>query len=114
MLALDFHEIQKNLEKQKKALVERVQKQETTEKSNGFINPDSSDLAGRYRQQNRDKLLLARAGHQLANIERALERLAEGSYGKCTQCGNLIQPERLNVMPAAALCIRCQQQKEHR
>jgi RNA polymerase-binding protein DksA len=112
MLVLDLREIQQSLESQKEVLLNRLHSQEITNESGEIINPDRSDLAGQYRKQNRDKLLLARAGQQLADIERALDRLADGGYGKCTQCGDAIPPERLQVMPAAALCIDCQQQQE--
>jgi len=112
MLVLDLHEIKLNLENQKEILIERLQSQESTNESGEIINPDRSDLASRYRQRNREKLLLARAGQQLADIELALDRLTDGSYGKCIQCENPIQPERLLVMPAAALCIDCQHQEE--
>jgi DnaK suppressor protein len=40
-------------------------------------------------------------------IDAALRRLDEGTYGRCEQCGAHIQPERLVVLPWAGLCIRC-------
>lgn len=112
MLILDYQEIRRNLEKQKTILIERLQNQEEIGETQDAINPNRSDLASRYRRQDRDKLLLARAGQQLTETERALERLADGNYGSCTACGQAIRPERLAVMPAAALCIYCQQQEE--
>lgn len=112
MLVLDHQEIRRNLERQKVILRERLQNQAETDEAQGAINPNRSDLASRYGQQDRDKLLLARAQQQLTEIERALERLADGSYGSCTACGQAIRSERLDVMPAAALCIHCQQQEE--
>ncbi|MGE3745152.1 MAG: TraR/DksA family transcriptional regulator [Sphingomonadaceae bacterium] len=40
-------------------------------------------------------------------ITKALARLEVGTYGICTACGSAISPKRLEVMPAAALCIGC-------
>ena len=40
-------------------------------------------------------------------IERALEKLAEGSYGTCDRCGEPIPPGRLKVAPESALCVAC-------
>jgi DnaK suppressor protein len=40
-------------------------------------------------------------------IERALAKLAEGSYGRCDSCGDEIAPERLEALPAATLCVAC-------
>jgi len=44
----------------------------------------------------------------LAQIDRALERLAEGSYGICERCGKPVGSERLHVRPWATLCIQDQ------
>jgi RNA polymerase-binding transcription factor DksA len=62
--------------------LERLHSQETSNESGEIVNSDRSDLADQYRKQNRDKLQLACAGQQLVKIERALERLADGCYGK--------------------------------
>ena len=43
----------------------------------------------------------------LARIEIALNRLAEGEYGWCAECGEPIAFRRLEIDPAAALCIGC-------
>lgn len=37
----------------------------------------------------------------------ALVRIKTGKYGKCENCGKQIEPERLEVMPTATLCIAC-------
>ncbi len=41
----------------------------------------------------------------LADVVRAEEKLAEGSYGVCDVCGNPIPPARLEALPWAALCV---------
>ncbi|HUR86012.1 MAG TPA: TraR/DksA C4-type zinc finger protein [Solirubrobacteraceae bacterium] len=43
----------------------------------------------------------------LARIERALEKLDEGSYGVCDACGEPIAPGRLEAMPDSVLCVEC-------
>jgi RNA polymerase-binding protein DksA len=43
----------------------------------------------------------------IAEIDRALAKLEEGSYGRCDNCGVEIPPERLEARPATALCINC-------
>ena len=47
-----------------------------------------------------------RAG-ELARIEAALKRLDEGDYGFCLDCGEDIADKRLEIDPAASLCIKC-------
>jgi DnaK suppressor protein len=41
------------------------------------------------------------------DVERALEKLDEGTYGTCDGCGGAIGPERLEAFPWAVLCVTC-------
>ncbi|MDD4269489.1 MAG: TraR/DksA family transcriptional regulator [Pirellulaceae bacterium] len=49
---------------------------------------------------------------ELARIEIALERMREGQYGICEGCGCNIPMARLNALPYATLCIKCQRESE--
>ncbi|MEU7380473.1 MULTISPECIES: TraR/DksA C4-type zinc finger protein [unclassified Streptomyces] len=51
--------------------------------------------------------LLAQARDHLTDLDRALERLKEGDYGRCEGCGEPIPTQRLEVRPAARTCVRC-------
>jgi len=51
--------------------------------------------------------LLERARGRLADIDRALARIAEGGYGTCERCGQPIAAGRLAARPAARTCIGC-------
>ncbi|MFF3753771.1 TraR/DksA family transcriptional regulator [Streptomyces sp. NPDC002018] len=51
--------------------------------------------------------LLARAREHLDDLDRALERLERGDYGRCEVCGEPIPAERLEARPAARTCVRC-------
>ena len=51
---------------------------------------------------------------ELHAIEAALRRVADESYGECTDCGEMIPRARLDANPAAARCIGCQQRVEAR
>jgi DnaK suppressor protein len=42
-----------------------------------------------------------------ARVARALEKLAQGSYGVCDTCGDPIAPARLRAAPESVLCIEC-------
>jgi RNA polymerase-binding protein DksA len=48
----------------------------------------------------------------LAQVEDALERMDKGTYGVCERCGEEIDYARLEAIPHASLCIRCQQHLE--
>jgi DnaK suppressor protein len=49
----------------------------------------------------------------LLDIERALQRIEDGSFGECLECGELIAPGRLQANPTATLCIGCAEAREH-
>ena len=51
--------------------------------------------------------LLESAREQVAALDDALRRLAEGRYGVCDRCGQPIGAERLAARPAAVTCVRC-------
>ena len=48
--------------------------------------------------------VLQEAETTLERVDAALVRLADGSYGTCTQCGAVITEERLRVVPTAEVC----------
>ena len=47
----------------------------------------------------------------LADVDRALAKLDEGSYGICDRCGRPITPERLEAIPSATLCVTCRSRR---
>jgi DnaK suppressor protein len=58
-----------------------------------------------------DAVGAAEAERDLAELQRvdaALQRIADGSYGRCTDCGEPIPTRRLRAQPSAARCARCQ------
>ena len=44
---------------------------------------------------------------RLQRIDAALKRIEDGGYGECLECGEPIPPRRLEIDPAAALCVSC-------
>ena len=53
---------------------------------------------------------LDRDSNMLRQIRRALARINDGSYGVCLHCEEDISPKRVNAVPWAAYCIKCQEQ----
>ena len=47
----------------------------------------------------------------LRDVERALERIDDGTYGLCERCGKPIDRDRLDARPWALLCIDCKQKR---
>ncbi|MDD0811632.1 TraR/DksA family transcriptional regulator [Curvibacter sp. RS43] len=50
---------------------------------------------------------------EIAAIDAALQRIADGHYGTCTECGTDIPAARLHAAPQAERCIHCQEALEH-
>jgi RNA polymerase-binding transcription factor DksA len=59
----------------------------------------------------RERLMTVREEYltRIRMIENALERVADGSYGACSRCGQPIASARLKALPFAAYCITCQE-----
>ncbi|MEA2497809.1 MAG: hypothetical protein QOH26_214 [Actinomycetota bacterium] len=53
--------------------------------------------------------LIEQLGATRQEVRAALQRLEDGTYGKCVNCGKEIPAERLEAIPAAALCLECKQ-----
>ena len=59
-----------------------------------------------------DYSLEENSAHVLDEIDAALARIDDGSYGTCSRCGKPIGEERLEAMPYATLCIDCKRLEE--
>jgi RNA polymerase-binding transcription factor DksA len=45
-------------------------------------------------------------------LKQALERLRQGTFGECAECGGEIEPKRLEAIPWARYCVKCQEARE--
>ena len=59
-----------------------------------------------------DRAMLRQHQAERREVQAALARLREGSYGECVQCGEAVGYERLRIAPAAGRCLRCQERAE--
>lgn len=103
--------IQKDLEQKKADLLERI---DAAEGRNGRAvggNPSRSDLSTDYASKDRNTALLSIDRKTLIQVEEALERIENGTYGQCESCGDMIPIERLEFLPYATLCVACQQKQ---
>jgi DnaK suppressor protein len=73
---------------------------------------DTDDWAAADAMAAHDIALVSRDLAELANVEQALARFAEGSYGACADCGSPIPFARLAAYPAARRCVACQETAE--
>jgi len=71
-----------------------------------------TDNASELSDADREEAVLEVVNRQRESIREALTRLADGSYGRCIDCGTTLPEERLDARPEAERCVRCQQQRE--
>ena len=83
-------------------------------------NDDPNDVTDRKDEAN--ARMLAEVGNaeverdlaELRQIALARQRIADGSYGRCADCGVDIDPRRLLAQPTAARCTRCEAEAERK
>jgi DnaK suppressor protein len=74
--------------------------------------PDDMDLASSEYLQSFTFRLRGREKTFLDKIDKALERIREGHFGECEDCGEEISLKRLEARPETTLCIRCKEDQE--
>jgi DnaK suppressor protein len=67
------------------------------------VGEGTSDAIGRIERVGQAEALATK----LADVQRALAKLDDGSYGVCDRCGATIPPERLEARPSSVLCVPC-------
>ncbi|MBI5049191.1 MAG: TraR/DksA C4-type zinc finger protein [Deltaproteobacteria bacterium] len=106
-------EITKKLLKAKEDLLAEVaEKIKNESNSLKFEIGDIYDIASNERERELTLMLGDRDREKLAEIEEALERIENGSYGVCDECGELITEGRLMAMPFTKVCIDCKSKDE--
>jgi RNA polymerase-binding transcription factor DksA len=71
-----------------------------------------ADMGTETFEREKDLSILEQVEAELADVEHALRRLDDGTYGTCEVCGKPIPDERLEAMPAARLCLEHQAEAE--
>lgn len=84
---------------------------ESTSELSG-MDQHQADVGTELFDRERDLGILEAVEGELAEVERALTRIDEGTYGICEACGKEIGDDRLEAQPYARLCVEDQQQAE--
>jgi len=111
----------KKLESFKKRLEERQQilrkTVSRTEEDGRIADQDTAqDIADRAASSYTKEFLFSQSNNDrqlLAMVETALQRIREGEFGECVNCGNEINPKRLEAVPWTRYCIACQEKVEN-
>lgn len=76
------------------------------------VDQHPGDVASELQDADEQNALLENAAQQRAEVEAALARLDDGTYGVCVDCGQPIPDARLEVRPEAARCVADQEKFE--
>lgn len=86
----------------------REQSEEDGMQELSSVDQHQADVATETFERSKDLSILDEVEAELADVEHALQRLDEGTYGTCEACGKPIPDERLEAMPAARFCVEDQ------
>jgi len=75
--------------------------------------PDPTDRATAESDRNFELRIRDRERKLLAKVKAAIERIEEGTYGICDECGDEITTKRLEARPVTTLCIDCKTKQEN-
>lgn len=75
---------------------------------------DQADLGATSFERDQELTVVNNSREMLAQTERALARIAAGTYGVCESCGEPIGKMRVMAFPRATLCLPCKQREERR
>jgi len=104
----EVRSLQEALKQERRRIFDEVAE---TEAELEFIHEEHEpELVERGQEASRELLferLDQRGKQEIEQIDAALVRIADGTYGLCVDCGAHIGMARLNAIPAASLCIGC-------
>ncbi len=74
---------------------------------------DDVDLYNEEKERSIGLKLKKRNVYYIKKVRSALQRIEQGQYGECAECGDDISEQRLIARPTAHLCIRCKEEEEN-
>ena len=102
---IDAKEFEQLLLARKSELDQRLQHIE-----HDLDQPMSNDIEDRATEREDDEVMETMGNAGLVEIEAidaAIDRIKDGTFGTCVDCGEPISKERLNIMPTATKCRKC-------
>jgi DnaK suppressor protein len=116
-MIVDLNRLRSHLESRREYLMgeleqlETVIRQTTAQREGNPFGTDDSDGATDSLELDRCLALQKQTIERLNEIEYALRKFEQGTYGLCDGCGQQIDPARLEALPQANLCLSCKVRK---
>ena len=111
MMTIDTQKVRARLEAKRTELQHEIAGLTFEEASSGQPGQgveDEGETAQAFQEVQLDESILQNQRHLLADIEEALRRLQEGTYGRCLTCGRPIPDRRLEAIPWAVRDVECE------
>ena len=113
---MDRKNIKKYLIEEKERLLDQLHAANTSLRDSvdelSLADNHPADLGSELFERSKELSVKETQTNLLNDIELALAKLETGRYGICERCGREITAERLEALPHAKLCIRCQGEEE--
>ncbi|MFC1957220.1 TraR/DksA C4-type zinc finger protein [Chloroflexota bacterium] len=111
-MTTNFEQLRSNLESEQKRLLEELEQLEanirpTEVRREGSPFGKREEEATESFELEKRLALEKQVRDHLADVEHALHKFEEGTYGLCDDCGQSINPDRLEALPQASLCVDC-------
>jgi len=111
-MTLGFNLLRSRLERARKQLIEELEQLKSTvrpadERREGSPFGKREEEATESFELEKRLTLEKRIRERLAEVEHALQKFEDGTYGLCDSCGQPIDPARLEALPQASLCLSC-------
>jgi DnaK suppressor protein len=111
-MTVGFNLLRSRLESMQKHLSEELEQLKSTvrpadERREGSPFGKREEEATESFELEKRLTLEKRIREQLAEVEHALQKFEDGTYGLCDNCGQPIDPARLEALPQASLCLNC-------
>lgn len=111
-----FAELRARLEQERQSLladIDTLSIENQAQPDDYGVGNHLADDASEVVSRDLNLALRSNSADLLAQVEAALQRIGDGTYGVCARCGQPINPERLEALPYATYCITCQSEIEH-
>ncbi len=107
-MATDFNLLRRRLDTEQEGLLEELKTTAlVAERRERGPYSEYVELATEIVEEEKGLILEKRVRDQLAEVEHALDKFDQGTYGLCDSCGQPIEPARLEALPHANLCLSC-------
>ena len=112
-MAVSHEALKEHLEAEHDRLQSELQQLDVAGRKNLGYSTHMADDASAAFDQARDLALRSNLQETLKQVEKALARFSEGTYGICQVCDQPIDPARLKALPHTPNCLECQRKIEH-